>query len=152
RLLAYDVTTPSPTLIGEYVVQLPQYPSGMEMRTAAQSEMLALNDHQFLVLARDSGSGFGTAGTPSGFRSVDLIDIADPAHPPTNIANTAYDSVSTPVAPNGVLNGSITPVVYQSFLNINDNSQLNRFGLHNGAPNNSNNLAEKWEGLAVAPV
>jgi hypothetical protein len=29
---------------------------------------------------------------------------------------------------------------------------LNRFGLHNGAPNNSNDLYEKWESMAVVPV
>jgi hypothetical protein len=56
------------------------------------------------------------------------------------------------VAPLGVLDGSIKPVAYQSFLNINDNTQLNRFGLHNGAPNDANDLYEKWESLAVVPV
>ena len=154
RLLAYDITQPTPALIGEYVVQLPQYVDVAtgETRTAAQSELLALNDHQFLVLARDSGAGFSLAGDTSLYRSIDLIDIADPVHPATNIAGTAYDSPGTPVAPNGVLDPGITPVAYQKFLDINDNAQLNRFGLHNGAPNDSNDLYEKWEALALAPV
>ncbi|MFL5267716.1 MAG: hypothetical protein ACJ8AH_14165 [Stellaceae bacterium] len=51
-----------------------------------------------------------------------------------------------------MLDGSIKPVAYQSFLNINDNTELNRFGLHNGAPNDPNDLYEKWENLAVVPV
>jgi hypothetical protein len=37
-------------------------------------------------------------------------------------------------------------------VNINDNAQLNRFGLRNGTPNDKNNLYEKWEGMALAPV
>ena len=145
RMLAYDITTSTPTLVGEYVVQLPQF-SGV--LTAAQSELHALNDHQFLVMARDSGSGHGAAGTTSLYRSVDLMDITGA----TNIANTPYDLPANPVAPNGVLNATITPAAYLKFVDLNDNTQLAKFGLHNGAPNDANNLNEKWEALAVLPV
>src|SRR5262249_14365726 len=63
RLLAYDVRHKEPRLVGEYVVQLPLFQdptvtNKVSLLTAAQSEMLALNDHQFLVLARDSSVGF----------------------------------------------------------------------------------------------
>jgi hypothetical protein len=145
RLLAYDITTPTPSLVGEYVVQLPQFNTNL---TAAQSELHALNDHQFLVIARDSNAGHGLANAASVYRSVDLMDISGA----TNIANTAYDQPQNPVAPNGVLNPSITPVAYQKFLDINDNAQLGKFGLHNGLPNDANNLAEKWEALAILPT
>jgi hypothetical protein len=155
RLLAYDLRGHEPKLVGEYVVQLPLYPdqtattTPAPMLTAAQSELLALNDHQFLVLARDSSVGSTYPNTPgSVYRSVDLLDISGA----TNIAGTAYDSATTPVAPKGVLNTSIKPVTYQKFLDINDNNQLNRFNLHNGAPNDSNDLYEKWESMAVVPV
>jgi hypothetical protein len=47
---------------------------------------------------------------------------------------------------------SITPALYQKFLDINDNTQLNRFNLHNGDPSDANDLYEKWESLAVVPV
>src|SRR4029077_3933759 len=60
RLLAYDLGGREPTLVGEYAVQLPQIPdpaSTGQTLTAAQSELHALNDTQFLVLARDSGRG-----------------------------------------------------------------------------------------------
>src|SRR6202043_2542893 len=67
-------------------------------------------------------------------------------------ANPLYDSPANPIAPNGALNPAITPVTYQKFLDINDNAQLNRFGLHNGAPNDSNDLYEKWESMTVVPV
>ena len=141
RLLVYDLRHSKPKLAGEYVVQLPLYQDQTTTKTklliAAQSEILALNDHQFLVLARDSNGGFTHPSTPASvYRSVDLIDITGA----TNIAGTSYDQPSTPVAPLGVLNASVTPATYQSFLNINDNSQLNRFGLHNGAPNDPNDL------------
>ena len=43
-------------------------------------------------------------------------------------------------------------MTYQKFLDINDNTQLNRFGLHNGLPNDANDLYEKWESMAVVPV
>jgi hypothetical protein len=153
RLLAYDLRHHEPRLVGEYVVQLPLYQDQTTTKptllTAAQSEMLALNDHQFLVLARDSSVGETFPKTPgSVYRSVDLIDISGA----TNIAGTAYDDPANPVAPKGVLNSTITPAIYQKFLDINDNSQLNRFGLHNGAPNDSNDLYEKWESMAVVPV
>jgi hypothetical protein len=100
------------------------------------------------VLARDSSAGFTAKSPGSVYRSVDLLDISGA----TNIAGTAYDSPGTPVAPNGVLNGSITPAKYQKFLDINDNIQLNRFGLHNGTPNDGNDLYEKWESMAVVPI
>ena len=161
RLLAYDLRHrevhdprrgPEPRLVGEYVVQLPLYQDQTTTKPhlliAAQSELHALNDHQFLVLARDSNGGFTDPSPGSVYRSVDLIDISHA----TNIANTAFDSPSNPVAPLGVLNPSITPVVYQKFLDINDNTQLNRFGLHNGAPSDSNDLYEKWESIAIVPV
>ncbi|WP_407159679.1 esterase-like activity of phytase family protein [Bradyrhizobium sp. STM 3557] len=152
RLLAYDLRHRQPKLVGEYVVQLPHYQdqttTTTTLLTAAQSELLALNDHQFLVLARDSSAGFTAKSAGSVYRSVDLLDISGA----TNIAGTAYDSPSTPVAPKGVLVSTIKPATYQKFLDINDNAQLNRFGLHNGAPSDSNDLYEKWESMAVVPV
>jgi hypothetical protein len=154
RLLEYDISNASsPTLIHEYVVQLPlfqdQTANSPSLLIAAQSELHALNDHQFMVLARDSSVGETSPATPgSVYRSVDLIDT----NGATDIAGTAADSATGSVAPNGVLNGGITLVAYQSFLNINDNTQLGRFGLHNGAPNNSNDLYEKWESLDLEPA
>ena len=110
-------------------MQLPLYQdqttTTKTLLTAAQSELLALNDHQFLVLARDSSVGPTFAASPgSVYRSIDLLDISGA----TNIAGTAYDTAATPIAPKGVLNSSIEPAAYQKFLDINDNAQLNRFG------------------------
>jgi hypothetical protein len=152
RLLAYDIKHDEPKLIGEYVVQLPLFQDPTttkpQLLIAAQSELLALNDHQFLVIARDSGAGFSLSRDTSAYRSVDLIDISKA----TNIAGTDYDKQTGSVAPLGVLKSDIKPATYQKFLDINDNAQLNRFGLHNGLPNDTNNLNEKWEAMAVVPV
>ena len=55
--------------------------------TAAQSEVLALNDTQFLVLSRDgNGRGKGSANATV-FKSVLLVDMAGA----TNLAGTSYD-------------------------------------------------------------
>jgi hypothetical protein len=35
---------------------------------------------------------------------------------------------------------------------VNDNAQLNRFGLNNGNAAGLDNLSEKWEGLALLPA
>lgn len=149
RMLVYNVENPSaPTLVGHYVVQLPRFTTGGgATNVAAQSEMLALNGTQFLVLSRDSNNGQGLSGTTSRYRSIDFVDISNA----TNLVGTAYEG-TTPVAPGGSLVASVTPVSYTRFLDINNNTQLNRFGLHNGAPNNTNNLSEKWEALGLLPV
>ncbi len=149
RFLAYDISdVKAPKLAAEYVVQLPRFKDakGKEL-VAAQSELHALDDHRFLVIARDSGHGFGLKDSTSVYRSVDLIDTSGA----TSIAGTEFDAAK-PVAPDGVLDSSVTPVKYAKFIDINDNTQLNRFGLHNGEPNDSNALYEKWESMALLPV
>ncbi len=154
RLMLYDITgTKSPTTpIGDYVVQLPIYRSngdgGAADRTAAQSEILALNDTQFLVLARDA-NGLGLANLPTVFKSVVLVDISNA----TNIAGTNFETTNTPISPAGVLNSSITPVAQTEVVNILNSTQLGKFGinLNNAAPT-ALTLTEKWEGMALVPV
>jgi hypothetical protein len=155
RLLQYDIGDPlHPRLIHEYAVQLPLYQdqttAKINLLVAAQSEFHALNDHQFLVMARDSNAGETVPETPgSVYRSVDLIDTQGA----TDFANNpAYNGPAGQIAPGGNLLAAISPVAYQKFLNMDDNSQLNRFGLHNGAPSDSNDLYEKWESLDIQPV
>ena len=130
------------------MVQLPRFKDakGKDL-VAAQSELHALDDHRFLVIARDSGHGFGLKDSTSVYRSVDLIDTGGA----TNIAGTDFDAAK-PVAPDGQLDASVTPAKYARFIDINDNAQLNRFGLHNGEPNDTNALYEKWESMALLPA
>lgn len=52
----------------------------------------------------------------------------------------------------GILNSSITPATYCSFLDFNVNSQLNRFGMHNGGDQDAQLLNEKWESISMVPA
>jgi len=146
RLLEYDIAGP-PRLIHEYAVQLPFYTQGGKDNVAAQSEMLAIDDHRLLLLCRDSGGGFTGKRDASAYRVVNLIDTAGA----DDIAGR-YDAAEGSIAPGGQLRSDIRPARLRPFLDINDNAQLSRFGLHNGAPNDRNDLYEKWESLALAPA
>ena len=148
RLLAYDLTVAgNPTLKGEYVVPLPTYSLGTATRVPAQSEMLAINNTQFLVLARD-GNGRGVDNPTSLYRSILVYDISSA----TNIAGTAYDTTTTPIAPGGVLAAGIIPATSAVLVDMNNAAQLAKFGLNNGPVDNVNTLSEKWEALALVPA
>ena len=116
-------------------------------RVAAQSELLALDDTRFLVICRDSGNGYGLEGVTSLYRKIELLDTSKA----TNIAGSKYDS-GVSLAPAGKLADDIVPASLTTFIDINDNMQLNKFGLHNGEPNDRNNLYEKWEGMSLVPA
>jgi len=149
RFLSYDISdVKAPKLSAEYVVQLPRFKDAKgKQLVAAQSEIHALDDHRFLVIARDSGHGQGLKDADSVYRGIDLFDTTGA----TNIAGTDFDKAK-PVAPGGELDAAVTPVKYGRFIDMNDNTQLGRFGLHNGAPNDANALYEKWEAMALLPV
>ena len=149
RLLYYDVADRErPRLVREYVVPLPLFESADgERRVAAQSELLALDETFFLLLCRDSGNGYGTGGATSRYRSIDLLDTSRA----TNIAGSRYDG-TMPVAPNGKLVDGVVPATLTRYIDINETAELQKFGLHNGEPNDRNNLSEKWEGMALAPA
>lgn len=61
-------------------------------------------------------------------RNIDLIDISAA----TNIAGSDFDSHKNPVAKKGKLDKSVTPATYVPFVSLIDQTQLTRFGLHNG--------------------
>ena len=132
-----------PPVVAQYVVPLPLYlNANNKSRTAAQSEVKYISDTQFLVLARD-GSGRGPEGDPlSRYRHADVFDISNA----TNVHG------QNAVAPKGVLNKGITAATYCSFLDYNNNTELAKFGLHNGGANDTGLLNEKWESFALAPV
>jgi hypothetical protein len=142
RVVTYDISDiDTPVITGAYALQLPTYLSGTSTRVAAQSEIYALSATRFLVLPRD-GNGFGNTTAESLYRHVDIVDLAGAS----NILGT------TQIAPNGVLSAGIIPATLKPWLNINDTSELSRFGLRNGGVNDRNNLSEKWEGLALLSV
>jgi len=127
RLLQYDITNKGSKLTAEYVVPLPKGPDG---KFEAQSEIHYISDKQFFILARDSGVGAGQSVSQSSYRHVDVFDISKA----TNILDL-YDAANSSIttdATAGVLKSNITAAEYCSFLDINVNAQLNRFGVHNG--------------------
>jgi hypothetical protein len=149
RMLYYDITDRDrPKLVREHVVPLPFYTNtDGKRRVAAQSEILALDDTRFLMITRDSGNGYGLEGVTSLYRTIELLDTSNA----TDIAGMKYDD-GVSLSPAGKLVDGIVPATLTTFININDNAQLNKFGLHNGEPNDRNNLYEKWEGLALVPA
>lgn len=154
RLLEYDISKSTAQYVAEYVVTLPLFfdPVSKTNKVAAQSEIESLGDGRFLVLARDSGKGHGQSQSLSVYRQADIFSIA-PNTGATNIKSTANDAVCASIAsPLGVLNAGITPAAYCSFLDYNVNSELGKFGLHNGGAQDQYLLNEKWESLSLVPV
>lgn len=129
-------------------MRLPAFKSAEgKRRVAAQSELLALDENHFLVLCRDTGNGYGVEGTTSLYRRIELLDTAEA----TNIAGTKYDGL-TSVAPKGRLADDVVAAATQPFIDINDNAEPAKFGLHNGPPQDRNNLGEKWEAMGLVPA
>ncbi|MGG6893489.1 esterase-like activity of phytase family protein [Rhizobium sp. BR 315] len=149
RALVYDaVDLDHLKLVHEYAVPLPVFTNDKgKTAVAAQSEIVALSPTSFLMLARDSGNGYGQKGEKSLYRSIDIVDVSAA----TDIAGGKFDG-DKPVAPKGVLDPSVKPATVSQFIDINDGADLARFGLHNGAPNDRNNLSEKWEAMSLASV
>lgn len=160
RILVYDISSnATPTNpVGHYVLQLPIFNNngtgGAPDRTAAQSEMLALNDTQFLVLARD-GLGRGVAANASTsttpiYKSILLVDTSGA----TNLAGTTYETGNTPVASNGTLVAGITAVQQVELVNMLNPTQLGRVGMNiTRLPlTTATTISEKLEAMALAPV
>ncbi len=117
-------------------------------RVAAQSELLALDENHFLLLCRDSGNGYGFKAATSIYRK---IEHSRHLQRHQHRRWSKYDG-SVPVAPKGKIEEGVVPATLTAFIDINDNAQLNKFGLHNGEPNDRNNLSEKWEGMTLVPA
>ena len=153
RLFVYDVAggnRENPVLIGEYVVKLPQFNStgnGAVNRTAAQSEIVALNGTTFLMLPRD-GNGLGTGSTtPITFKSVQLVDFASA----TNILGS-YDAEGNTIIVSGALNPNIKAAASAEVINMLNGNDLAKFNLNtNVAAPNASTLNEKMEGMALVP-
>lgn len=99
--------------------------------------MHALPNGQFLVLARDGGFGHGQDESLSVYRQIDVFDVANA----TDIKGSKYDCEDCAVASaKGVLDKAISPAAYCSFLDFNVNSELGKFGAHNGGDQDSSLL------------
>ncbi|KAI1855293.1 hypothetical protein JX265_006564 [Neoarthrinium moseri] len=157
RFLKYDISTPlKPVYKAEYIVPLPAYidptaKASKNPKIAAQSEVHALPNGQFLVLSRDGGAGHGQENSQSQYRNIDVFDIS--AATDIKAAGQGYDDEGGAVADTkGVLRQGVQAAEYCAFLDFNVNAQLGRFGLHNGGAQDAALLNEKWESIAVVPV
>lgn len=155
RLLEYDISNPSkPQYKHEYVVTLPLWTdptakAGKQTKVAGQSELHYLGHGQFFILSRDSGAGRGQDSSTSIYRHIDIFDISSA----TDIKSAANDATEGSIASSkGVLEPGIKAAEYCPFLDFNVNSELARFGLHNGGAQDAGLLNEKWESIAVVPV
>lgn len=152
RLLAYDVSGVSTAdgsgdsaYVGEWVVELPV--SNSKGKTRAASEIHFLNDGVFLVLSRD-GKGGGDDDTESKYKNIAIFSISDA----TNISNSKFDDPANPIANGGNLDKSISPAEVTDFIDMIDDDELARFGLHNGDDADDTLIASKWESLAIVSV
>lgn len=127
------------------MVELPSYvdptaKASKNPKIAAQSEVHALANGQFLVLARDSGAGRGQDTTESVYRHIDVIDVSAA----TDLkAVGGYDCANATCAvadEDGVLVDGVDVAEYCPWLDFNVNAQLGRFGLHNGGDDDDNLL------------
>ena len=157
RLLEYDITSPKARYKAEYVVTLPLYTDptakpSKATKVAAQSEIHSLGNGQFLILARDSNGGHGASSSMSIYRHADIFDISGSSGA-SDIKSKDNDKVDGSIASSsGDLDSGIKAAEYCTFLDFNVNSQLGRFGLHNGGAQDQYLLNEKWESLALVPV
>ncbi|KAJ5553654.1 hypothetical protein N7494_003032 [Penicillium frequentans] len=141
RLLEYDISDKlSPRLVHEYVVTLPLYDTGRGSEPALQSEILRLSNEQLLILARDSGFGRGADNSESRYRHVDVISTVRSK----DIAHSKWDSINGSIASaKGVLDPDILTATYCPFLDFNLDSELRKFGLHNGGSQDKSLLNER---------
>ncbi|GBE87315.1 Uncharacterized secreted [Sparassis crispa] len=147
RLLAFDVSDPNehPPVVGEWVVPLPLSNSGSNLYAASEVHFVAPG--VFLVLSRD-GKGEGGSSDKSKYKQADLFDISNA----TDVNTPFFNAPGGAVSPGGTLNSTITPATYVSFVDYLNATQLARFGLHNGKPDDDTLIDGEWESLALAPV
>ncbi|MCE9611174.1 MAG: esterase-like activity of phytase family protein [Chthoniobacter sp.] len=159
RLMEYDISgsaTPSAPS-KQYVIQLPRIDDNggtpAVNRAGAQSELIAINDHQLLILSRD-GNGRGASGSPV-FKSILLADVSLATDITGFAGIDAEGGLTTTGAGTGVLSPSITPISWTEALNMLGKldlgvTELEQFGLNlNAAPGNTNTISEKWEAMSL---
>src|SRR5258705_1070857 len=100
RAMVYDAADPANLkLVAEHVIPLPVFKDkDGKTLVAAQSELVALSDKLFLMLSRDSNSGYGTKGDTSIYRSIDVLDLSGAPNPVGTDS-----SADKPARPRGVL-------------------------------------------------
>jgi hypothetical protein len=156
RVLVYDTSKGTTPLQAarHYIVQLPVYDDagrqGTPNRTAAQSEVRALDDHRFLMLARDSAGWGASDDKPVVFKRVLLVDTTHAS----NLAGTPYETGTASVlTPDGHLKEGLRPATWTSLVDLVDPQQLRRAGLSvRRGDDGLDQVSEKWEAMDLVPV
>lgn len=152
RLLIYDVSAArlprKPK--AHYVVELPFF-SGNEVAEA--NEIVALGGGRILVLARES-FGFGAKEKhrrkPIAFKQI-MVGSLDGA---SDLGGSRYERKAKSVlGDDGELDDGIVPVRLERFVDIADESEINRVGLSAKAGQKEFQiLSAKWESLVLSPA
>ncbi len=160
RLFVFDIEAGSPTenqVIGEYIYTRPNGMASAATATAV-SEIIAVNDHQFIVLDRD-GRGLGEASTTAPFyKSLNLIDINGATNVKgMNIDKAVGDAGQQNLPANTDLTAlGITSVAVRELVDMLRQEDLDKFGLNKYAGQSplatTNTISEKWEGFALIPL
>jgi hypothetical protein len=164
RMLVYDVSstaTPSAPS-AEYVVRLPTLNDGTDgsnlatpNKTAAQSEIIALDSHRILVLSRDSNGANiqgtnGVTNVPPKFKSVLLVDLDGAGTDIINLAGVNGDGEKI-TSSGSTLKPGITPLAWSEALNMLNLADLDKFNVRidNFSTPDLLTMSEKWEGMAL---
>ena len=163
RLLVFDADASSPAfgaLKREYVYALHTVSCGEPGTEEATSvtDLIALNEHQFLVLETDpfgrNAEDQDKRGEAPKFKKVMFADTDGAA----DIAGTGYDI--EPGLPGSLtLSGKILPsnpkpIISFELVNLLDYGELSKFGLNakSEAAGDHDSLSRKWSGLALVPL
>ena len=155
RLLIFNIDPASADFgkpVSEFIYQLTLQGNEAGNEQTLAGDLVALNDHQFLVVEHDSrGLGASETGPPL-YKRVVLVDLAGA----TDILNSGYDlELGAPGQTSFRkvnLPAGFHPVTRQDFVDLLDPVQLSKFRLNLNSTPNNNTISEKWEGLTLVPV
>lgn len=158
RVVVFDAEETSPTYgeaLAMYVYELTLNGSAQTNRHTPVSEILALNNTEFLVLERDqigqglTGTNIFTAPTYKRVVLATLVGATNLIDSPYNLELGAPGQLSLP---SSGLPASIKPVTRMDFVDVLDANQLAKFGLNATAPHDTNTIPEKIESLSLIPL
>jgi hypothetical protein len=154
RLLQFDVDPGSARfgqVLSQFIYPLTDLANRSVTDYTVVSEVLAVGSETFLVLERDSfGLGSGTNLVPR-YKRIVLASTASAS----NLAGTEYDLERGAPGHRSLASArlppDLRPMARRDWIDLLDPVELARFGL-NLSNQDTNTLAEKWEGLALVPI
>ncbi|MEI9895413.1 MAG: esterase-like activity of phytase family protein [Chthoniobacter sp.] len=133
RMVVYDLTNPT--------AAPKQYLYPLDSTAFANSEILAVNNHKFLIDERDATAG-------SGQKLLYMVDFNQPT-PPTDLATTQYNGSTTSNGlPASGIPAGVVPLTKTLFANV---GALVTPGLTTDSTNFRTDLPDKFEGYSWGP-